>query len=203
MEARVAWDRTQYANMVKRDGVRLTLRHVTRTGGPTGLANPATVVGAVIDGLHEVGAPALALRGTTLRGRFLAGDMIQIGSVLAAVAAPGASDDGRNRITLPLQTGLTAPLADGIAVSAFFWGADRRTWGIVRSFPTRLIDGQNILASDQQVTLAARHCPVPPTVNDQVLIGWNGGPPEAWRIMDVEPVRSGLTDVAYYVQARR
>lgn len=202
--AKVTWALNHYGRLMRQGQARVKLRTVTRSSGPNPKQNPALVVGGVVDGAHLAGATTLALRGTTLRGRFLLGDIVQIGSLTATVAAPGASDNDLHRITLPLSAGLSAPLNDGAAVTAIFWAADRSLPAKVEAFPLNLIDGEMVLAGDLRIMVAAKDCgATPPRPQDTVMVSLNGAAEEPYTVQAVIPAMEETYAVAYTLQVRR
>lgn len=196
------WARQHYARLINQGSTRIALRLTTRINGPAASHNPATVVGAVVDGLHNAGATTLNLRGSKLLGRFIAGDLVQVGSSVCSVAS-ATLDNGANKIALPLVAPLPSLAVDNTPV-AIFWAADREIAAKVEAWPQNLIDGQMIQVGDLRVQIAALHLKgAEPKPGNEAMISLNGAPREPWTIVAVTPLLEDTWAVAYTLQVRR
>lgn len=201
MNPRAAYARRQMRANLRKEGVRITLRRVTRTGGPDQAVNPPRVASVVVNGAHAAGSATLSLRGAAIVGRFLPGDGIAIaGGALAYVGAAVTAQD--NEVIVTLTAPLAAPVADGALVS-LIWAADRIVAAKVTPYPRNLVDGAMILPTDVRVRVSAMELPVEPSPQDQVLLEVNEGAGQ--RILTVVghiPLTEDNVTIAYDIQAR-
>jgi hypothetical protein len=151
------------------DNPRVTYRRISRLDGPTPAQNPPRYSGPLtVAGPHEAGAATLALAGAGLVGRVVAGDRFTVG-LRTFTAAAEALDTGLGTVTVPLTEPLAAPLSGG-STAAPAWSADTVLWCRKRAYGERLIDGQQILAGDHRVEIAAADLAFDPTAQDLVIM---------------------------------
>lgn len=96
-------------------------------------------------------------------------------------------------VTLVRSTGNSIDPVTGVAVVGT--DASVTTTGIMKMYPSFMIDGTRILATDRQIVLSSEQVPV---ATDTVTIG-----SEDWSIVDIKTVSPAGTDLVYFVQVRK
>lgn len=202
MNPRAAYARRQMRSSLRKEGTPITLRRITRTGGPAPAVNPPRVAGAMVDGAHSAFATTLSLRGAELVGRFLVGDGIALanGPVVYVSAPTIAAED--NTVVLPIAGQLGAAIADGAAAS-FFWAADNILHAKITPYPRQLIDGSMILPTDLRVRVAAMAIAAPPKPQDVLILETEeGAGTKLLTVIGYSPLAEDNVVIAYDIQAR-
>lgn len=188
------------ANAVKRRGKTITLRRITTSAAPYSLPNPPTMVSPVLDGAHTAGDTTIAIRGSDVRGRLIAGDELKIGATSYTVTGTinsrslAAATPGFDAVTI--SPGLVSNLPDGTAIVPK-WLADEELIATIRSYPIRLIDGSLIQARDLWISIGFVDGLERPTETDKLLIDG-----DIRAIVSSTPAYAGSVIARWDIQAR-
>jgi len=170
----------------RRQGGRVTYRHITRLAGPDPAPNPARIAGPTTFGL----------RGTAMVGRFIAGDLLRIGDAILAVAADAVADN--NAATVTITAGLPVGLADGAAVAVEWLNVRADVPAEIQGLGERIPDGTLVEMRDLFLTIAAGNLPWPPASGDEVALP--GG--DIRSVVVAQPIMEEGIAVTWRVQVR-
>jgi hypothetical protein len=180
----------------RRQGGRVTYRHITRLAGPDPAPNPARIAGLVVNGNPLAGATTFGLRGTAMVGRFIAGDLLRIGDAILAVAADAVADN--NAATVTITAGLPVGLADGAAVAVEWLNVRADVPAEIQGLGERIPDGTLVEMRDLFLTIAAGNLPWPPASGDEVALP--GG--DIRSVVVAQPIMEEGIAVTWRVQVR-
>lgn len=169
-------------------GSPITLRMVTFSAGAEPLPNPPGWEAVAVAGAHLAGATSLALAGTRLLGRLVAGDRLTIGADTVTVAAEASAEDNAITVTLAAP-GLPADVADGAAVTPI-WSADLPIMAEVAAGPRRLPDGS--MTESRSFTAKIARFDLPDGVN----VPDKDEPSHQWRIIMADGDERTVIDIA-------
>lgn len=201
MTAKAIIARRRVQSAIRKEGVWVTVIRVTRTAPPASLVNPPSLTGLVVNGAQAAGLTSLSLRATRMNGRFIAGDRLTIGANTLTVASDTAILDGELTVTLSLTAPLPAPVADG-AAATLLPAAAKVVRAKVDRFPTSLIDGQMILATDHRVRLSALDVEKPTPQDIIRFADFVGEPIRDRVVITCEPAIEQGYPLSYSVQVR-
>lgn len=157
-------DAARLQALVSRKGAQVTIRRSSKLpAGPAGLLNPPRLTGtATIAANLAAGATHMPLSAPGAVGRLVMGDLLLISPVALPVMAdapalPLNAPGGGGWAAVPIEP-LPFDMAAGTPVG-FLWSADLRTFGMINSFPIRLVDGERIKARDLSILVSAYGLP--------------------------------------------
>jgi len=173
----------------------ITYRRVQRLQGLDPAPNPPRLSGLVANGAQAQGATTLLVRGTTLVGRFVAGDRLFVG--MAVLTASGNAVAASNAAAIPITAPLPANIADGAEISVQ-WANDVQISAEITALGKRIPDGRLIQSTDLFLTFAAGLLPWPPSNGDRVFLP--GG--DIREVVVVTPVLVDGVPISYRLQVR-
>lgn len=191
----LAW---RVATAFTRHGKPIVLRQVSRTSGRDPLPNPATCVNPTLASANPT-ASTLSLNASEAVGRFVAGDIITVGTTAFTVTAQSAA----RAFTAPTPgfdnvpvTPAPGQLSIGAACT-IAWAADINIYCKISSFGNSMSDSNLVTMSDLQVQIPAYQLPMP---QPEWLLLIDG---DVLSIQSIVPVYAGSTVTKWQLQARR
>lgn len=160
--------------------ITVILRRVTRTSGPNPSQHPPTVVDIAFGAAAAGGAGAITLSAAGARGRIAAGDILVVTghptpyTVTAPVDAVGGVFSA-----VPITPTIATLVASG-TTPTMQWSSDTTLLARVSSYPSRMVDGETIIATDSAVIVPGTQLSRKPSPGDQLIIYADGPsePPE-------------------------
>jgi hypothetical protein len=180
----------------RRQGGRVTYRHITHQSGPDPAPNPARVAGLVVNGNPIGGATTFGLRGSALVGRFIAGDRLRIGDAILTIAATAVADS--NAATVTITAGLPVGLSDGTAVTVEWLNVRTDVPAEIQGLGERIPDGTLVEMRDLFLVVAAGNLPWRPVSADEVILP-DG---DIRAVVTAQPIMEDGTPISWRLQVR-
>jgi hypothetical protein len=191
------------ANLVQaaiaRRGALITLRSITPApAGPI----PPIFTAPVLTADAPVGSTTLSIDCGTATGVLSVGDTITVAGQTVTVQTAARARAIAVGVTpgfdnVPFTPALTSDAPAASAVT-FTWAADQQLRAIVEVYPERMVDGDNIMARDLRIRIAARATTQPNPATQKLVI--NG---DERTIVNANPVFAAAAElVEWMLQAR-
>ncbi len=195
LEQEIVYD---LAAMIADQGMPIVVRNFTTLPGSPPYPNPPTTLGLTVNGAFGLGVTSINFSGSLVNGRLIAGDSFFLGAdpTVYTISAPlNAASNGFTGVAF--APGLVVAATNGESV-AFTFSADTTLPALVTSFPSRLINGVTIQASDKLVRFLASGLSFNPTITDKLILFG-----EVYSIINPRPIQVQGTIFAWACQARK
>jgi len=159
------------AQMIGDQGMSVVIRNLTTVTGPQPYPNPPSLsADFAVSGTAALHATSITFAGSLVNGRLLAGDAFKLGTDPTLYTIGTLIQSSRNAFTgVSFSPGLVHAATNGESV-AFTFSADTTVPALVTSFPSRLVNGTTIQASDKQVRFLASSLSYEPVVTDKIFM---------------------------------
>ena len=187
------------AAMIGDQGMNVVVRNLTTVTGPQPYPNPPSLSSNfAVSGGASIHATSITFAGSLVNGRLLAGDKFTLGASPTVYTIGTTIQSSANAFTgVVFSPGLSVAATDGESV-AFTFSADTTVPALVTSFPSRLVNGTTIQASDKQVRFLASSLSYAPVVTDKVFMF-----SEAYSIVNPRPIQVQGTIFGWSLHVRK
>jgi len=187
------------AAMIGDQGMNVVVRNLTTVTGPQPYPNPPSYSeDFAVSGGAAPHATSITFAAKLVNGRLLAGDTFQLGSDPTVYTVATTIQSSANAFTgVAFTPGLAVAATNGESVT-FAFSADTTVPALVTSFPSRLVNGTTIQASDKQVRFLASGLPYAPVATDKIFMFG-----EVYSIVNPRPIQIQGTIFAWACHVRK
>lgn len=187
------------AAMIADQGMNVVIRNLTTITGPQPYPNPPSFSSDFsVSGGAALHATSITFDASLVNGRLLAGDAFKLGADPTLYTIGTTIQSSANAFTGVSFTPMLAVAATDDESVGFTFSADTTVLALVTSFPSRLINGTTIQASDKQVRFLASSLSYAPVITNKIFMFG-----EVYSIVNPRPIQVQGTIFAWACHVRK